>query len=189
VSGYNILSLEYFTLSIMGLLLVLDNLRITICLGTLNINKSCRKRLAISFGVFETLTPILGFVIGNSVAQIIEYWAGYVGPFAAAAYGIYIISLSRNEEKLDRITNQIWLILGLPFSLSLDNLMAGIGLGLIGFQIVPFAIIVGVCSCFVSLAGLKLGGTVRKFLYNKSQAVAGVILIAASTSLVIMQFQ
>ena len=188
-SDYSILIVEYVTLLVLGMVLVLDNLRITICLGTLNLNRPCRKRIALSFGAFETLTPILGFIIGYSVAEKIEPWLGYIGPMTTAAYGIYIISLSKNKEKLYKGSSQLWLVLGLPFSLSLDNLMAGIGLGLIGFQIIPFAIIVGISSCIVSVIGFRVGDLIRRFLFNRSLIINGTILVAVSASLVFLQLE
>lgn len=76
---------EYGALSIIGLILTMDNFRVSIGLGTLHLNKSQQKRIAVSFGLFESVMPILGVAIGNSIAILVGSWIEYLGAATVGA--------------------------------------------------------------------------------------------------------
>ena len=69
------------------------------------------------------------------------------------------------------------MVLGLPLSLSLDNLVAGGSLGMIGFPIAISVAVIGAMSALMSLAGLLLGRTAVKHLAFKSDLLGGVALV------------
>jgi manganese efflux pump family protein len=180
---YHLIS-EYGALAILGFLLTLDNFRVSIGLGTLNIDATRQKHISLAFGICESVTPIVGFVIGQSLSSSMTSLVQYIGPLIVGGYGMYVILVERFEKK-HLLIGRYWLILGLPFSLSIDNMMAGVGLGMMGFQIVPYAIILGVISGLMSLTGLRLGHAIRKYMPNKTDLVGGIVLIIISVALVV----
>jgi putative Mn2+ efflux pump MntP len=180
---YHLIS-EYGALAILGFLLTLDNFRVSIGLGTLNIDATRQKHISLAFGICESVTPVIGFVIGQSLSSSMTSLVQYIGPLIVGGYGVYVILVERFEKK-HLLIGRYWLILGLPFSLSLDNMMAGVGLGIMGFQIVPYAIILGIISGLMSLTGLRLGHAIRKYMPNKADLVGGIVLIIISVALVV----
>ena len=77
------------------------------------------------------------------------------------------------------------MVLGLPLSLSLDNLIAGTTLGMIGFPILLSVTIIGVMSALLSLAGLRLGRTAVNLLRFRADLIGGVVLIFIALTFVI----
>ena len=77
------------------------------------------------------------------------------------------------------------MVLGLPLSLSLDNLIAGTSLGMIGFPIVLSVTIIGVMSSLFSLAGLRLGHTTVNLLRIRADLIGGVVLVVIALTFVI----
>jgi manganese efflux pump family protein len=173
---------DYGALALLGFFLALDNFRVSIGLGTLNIDATRQKHISLAFGICESVTPTLGFVIGHSLSSSLTPWVQYIGPLILGGYGAYVILVDRFEKKY-MLIDRYWLVFVLPLSLSLDNMMAGIGLGIIGFQIVPYAIILGTISGLMSLTGLRLGHAIRKYLPFNTDLIGGIALIIISVAL------
>ncbi len=161
-----------------GLIVGIDNFRAGIALGAQRLSPLGRKRMSISFTVFELITPVVGLIIGNSALALVGYWSKYLGPCVLASLGIYVVcdALGPKTEKRGNLDN-FWIILGLPVSLSFDNLSAGMGLGLLGFPVLLSALVIGGVSASVSLAGLRFGSIIRKHLPLRTELFSGAFLI------------
>ena len=66
-----------------------------------------------------------------------------------------------------------WAILGVPLCLSLDNLVAGIGLESLGQPVIPTVIVIGTVSGVMSLAGLTVGRLGRLYLPASVERLLG----------------
>jgi manganese efflux pump family protein len=180
---------EYGVLSIIGFILVMDNFRVSIGLGILQLDKSQQRRIALSFGYFESVMPILGVAIGNSIAILVGSWIEYLGAITVGVYGVYLIYLNCLHRKDYMISNnnRTWMLLLflLPLTLSLDNLIAGVSMGIVGIQLFPLAFFIGCITVLTSLAGMQMGGVIIKYLSSKTNILCGIILIAIATSLIV----
>jgi putative Mn2+ efflux pump MntP len=67
--------------------------------------------------------------------------------------------------------------------MSLDNLIAGASLGLLGFPVLLSVAVIGAMSGLMSLAGLWLGGRAANFLKIKTELLGGVALILIALTL------
>jgi putative Mn2+ efflux pump MntP len=95
-------------------------------------------------------------------------------------YGIYLIVRAlrtATQEELE--AEHRWSIFGLPVPLSLDNVIAGTGLGLLGLSPLVPAILFGVITALMTLVGLQLGRIVSRFIRIRLRwdVVVGVVLI------------
>lgn len=72
-----------------------------------------------------------------------------------------------------------WAIFGLPVPLSLDNLIAGAGLGLIGLSPLVPVTLFGAITFLMTLVGLQLGRIASRFIRIRFRwdLVVGVTLI------------
>jgi putative Mn2+ efflux pump MntP len=77
-------------------------------------------------------------------------------------------------------------LFGMPLALSVDNLLAGTGLGLLGFSPVIPAVIFGVATAIMSLVGLLVGRAAAKVIPIRSDLLSGVSLITAAIVLPIV---
>ena len=80
-------------------------------------------------------------------------------------------------------------MLGLPLSLSLDNLIAGASLGMIGFPLLISVVVIGAISGLMSLAGLRLGNIAANYLRMKTDLIGGFALICIAVALAIENFR
>jgi putative Mn2+ efflux pump MntP len=112
--------------------------------------------------------------------------ADYVGPVLMGLYGLYLLLGALRKPAPEQI-DQPWVTLfGMPLSLSVDNLLAGTGLGLLGFS--PFipAAIFGLMTAVMSLAGLTIGRFAIRLIPLRPDVVSGISLITAAIILPIV---
>jgi putative Mn2+ efflux pump MntP len=173
------------TLVLLGFVLSLDSFRASLGLGALKLRPVKQAQIVIAFGLCDGVAPFLGLVIGKSLVNYIGVWIEYLGPLVLLAYGLYVIYMARRYAGREAEETGGWMVLGLPLSLSLDNLIAGASLGLIGFPIVVSVVVIGAISALMSLAGLVLGKTAVNLLKPKSELFAGLALVVIAVTLAI----
>jgi len=175
------------TLLLLGFALSLDSFRVSLGLGTLHLSRLRRLQIVIAFGVCDALAPLIGLVIGKSLLAYIGPWVEHLGPLLLCAYGVYVIYIAQRCAQREAGETDGWIVLGLPLSLSLDNLVAGTTLGMVGFPLLLSAAIIGAMSALMSLAGLYLGGTAVNFLRLRTELIGGVVLIVVALSFVVQE--
>jgi len=173
------------TLLLLGFALSLDSFRVSVGLGTLKLSRLRQLQIVIAFGVCDAIAPLIGLLIGKSLLQAIGPWVEHIGPLLLCAYGVYVIYIAKRCAGSETGETDRWMVLGLPLSLSLDNLIAGTTLGMIGFPILLSITIIGVMSSLLALAGLRLGKTAVNFLRFRADLIGGVVLIFIALTFVI----
>lgn len=73
-------------------------------------------------------------------------------------------------------SNHRALLLGLPLSLSVDNVIAGAAISFAGYPVVAAALIVGSISAAMACAGLYAGQRLRRFLPARIEVAIGAYL-------------
>ena len=173
------------TLLLLGFALSLDSFRVSLGLGTLKLSRLRQLQIVIAFGVCDALAPLIGLLIGQSLLKIVGPWVEHLGPLLLCAYGVYVIYIAKRCAGTETGETDRWMVLGLPLSLSLDNLIAGTTLGMIGFPILLSVAIIGAMSALLSLAGLRLGRTAVNLLRFRADLIGGVVLIFIALSFVV----
>jgi putative Mn2+ efflux pump MntP len=169
-------------LLILGLTLSLDNFRTAIALGGLRLKSRQAGQVALAFGLWDAVAPLMGIFLGHYVGQRIGSTAEYVGAIALGAYGLYLLLRAwhtRPPEEFD----QLWALFGLPLPLSLDNVFAGTSLGLLGFSPWLAPAIFGAITALMSFAGLQLGRVAAQFIRLRSDVLTGIALVVMATVL------
>lgn len=170
-------------LLLLGFVLSLDSFRASLGLGASKLSTMRRAQIVLAFGLCDGLAPLVGLLIGKSIVVHVGAWAEYLGPLMLCGYGVYVIYVSRRGDGDETREHGRWVVLGLPLALSLDNLIAGTSLGIIGFPLALSVVVIGAMSALMSLAGLLLGKTAVRFLNLKSEVFAGVVLVAIGITL------
>jgi putative Mn2+ efflux pump MntP len=173
------------TLLLLGFALSLDSFRVSLGLGTLKLSRLRQLQIVIAFGVCDALAPLIGLLIGKSLLEFVGPWVEHLGPLLLCAYGVYVIYIAQRCAGSETGETDRWMVLGLPLSLSLDNLIAGTSLGMIGFPILLSVTIIGAMSSLLSLAGLRLGKTAVNLLRIRADLIGGVVLIFIALTFVI----
>ena len=173
------------TLLLLGFALSLDSFRVSLGLGTLKLSRLRQLQIVIAFGVCDALAPLIGLLIGQSLLKIVGPWVEHIGPLLLCAYGVYVIYIAKRCAGTETGETDRWMVLGLPLSLSLDNLIAGTTLGMFGFPLLISVTIIGVMSALFSLVGLRLGKTAVNLLRFRADLIGGVVLIFIALTFVV----
>jgi putative Mn2+ efflux pump MntP len=164
------------SLLLIGLTLSLDNFRTAVALGAIRLSWARSVRVAVTFGFWDGAAPLVGILVGDYLGQKIGSTADYVGASALAGYGLCLVAracLTAEPEEPD----QRWALFGLPLPLSVDNVVAGTSLGLLGFSPWIAPPLFGAITMVVSLVGLQLGRAAAHFIPVRSDLVTGVGLV------------
>ena len=173
------------SLLILGLVLSLDNARLAVALGALGFSWRRALRIAVVFGLWDGFSPLVGLLIGRYFGQEIGETADLVGPIVLLVFGLYLVVRSLQTEAPEELDER-WMLLGIPLSLSLDNLLAGTGLGMLGFPPVFTAAVFGVMTALTTFVALQLGGVVARFIPIRPDLLSGVgLAITAAVVLVL----
>lgn len=119
-------------LLILGVTLSLDNFRTAIALGTLRLTRRHAVQVALVFGFWDLVAPLVGILGGDYFAETIGSTADSVGAVVLGAYGLYLLIQAWRTPPPEEL-DQRWALFGLTLPLSVDNVIAGTSLGLLGF--------------------------------------------------------
>ena len=178
---------------VLGFVLSLDNFRTSVLLGPLRMRRARMLLVAVNFGLWDGLAPLLGLLIGHYIGNAVGAIADYLGPLALLGYGAYLLiwawrvpAPGGGEEEFA----QSWTLFGLPLPLSVDNIVAGTGLGLLGFSPWLPALVFGVVTALMSLIGLVLGRLAFRLVRNRIniryEIVTGIALIVEAVVLFVL---
>ena len=93
----------FFELFLIGIGLSMDAFAVAICkgLGMERINKRDALLLALFFGGFQALMPLMGYLLGSRFASYIERWDHWIAFVLLAFIGGNMIRESREQEEED----------------------------------------------------------------------------------------
>ncbi|MEU3344879.1 manganese efflux pump [Streptomyces sp. NPDC006700] len=166
----------------LGFVLSLDNFRVAIALGTVPFGLKRAVQVALTFGLWDAVMPLVGLLIGREIGEAVGGVADVVGAVALGGYGLYlVVSALRNPEP-DELDHP-WALFGIPLTLSLDNLVAGASLGILGLSPWVAAPVFGLITAVMSLIGLQLGRAAARLVRIRADLVSGVGLIIAAAVL------
>jgi putative Mn2+ efflux pump MntP len=169
-------------LLIVGFTLSFDNFRTAIALGALRLRWRHAGQVALAFGFWDALAPLLGILVGHYSGQAMGSTAEYAGAVALGAYGLYLL-VHAGRTAVPEEFDQRWALFGLPLPLSLDNVVAGTSLGLVGFSPWVAAPMFGAITAVMSFVGLQLGRAAASFVRIRSDVLTGAALIVMATVL------
>lgn len=163
------------SLLILGFVLSLDNFRVSIGLGALQFSRGRAVRIAVVFGLWDGFSPLVGLLLGHYFGQVIGPVAEGLGAIVLGVFGLYLVVRSLRTEAPAELDDR-WALFGLPLSLSLDNLFASTGLGLLGFPPLFSAALFGTITALMAFAGLQLGRAAAHFMPIRSDLLSGMAL-------------
>jgi putative Mn2+ efflux pump MntP len=166
----------------------LDNFGASIGIGVTGIDRTTWIRIALVFGVFEAAMPVIGLLIGHSVARQLGTAADPLGGCLLGLTGSYIIltELSGDSQRFGRERRQIRggkELLLIAAALSVDNLVIGFALGTYRVEIVVAAVVFASVSAALTLIGLEIGNRIGERFGSRSELIGGVALILVGVAI------
>ena len=173
----------------LGLLLValslgLSNFAAAVGIGVSGIDARTRLRVGVIFGLFETAMPVLGLLLGRSLARALGHAAHWIGAALLIATGLYAVTQavrsphrSQDQDPAAPAGQRTGRLLVTGAALSIDNLAVGFALGTFHISLPVAAVIIGAVSVTMSLIGLELGSRIGAKTGERGELVGGLVLI------------
>lgn len=173
---------------LISLSLAMDSLSVSIA-GGMSVHKHRIRdalKVAIFFGGFQALMPVLGWFIGESFRTFISLYAPWVAFGLLAVIGIKMIheSLTQkdHEEKKNILNNKTLFFLSI--ATSIDAFAVGITLGLIKLPLLVSFLSIGLVTGILCYFGYLSGKLFARLFGNKLEIAGGVILILIGIKIV-----
>ena len=169
------------TIVIIAIGLAMDAFAVSIVSGAAykQLNVKHAFRLALFFGGFQALMPLMGFLAGLTVKQYIadyDHWIAFALLSAVGGKMIYESSkIKPAEQNLQPFNLPVLLVLAV--ATSIDALAVGITLSLLRISIAMAAIIIGLVTFVLSYVGVFIGKNLGHFFESKIEVLGGLILI------------
>ncbi len=180
--------MDLLTLVLIAIALGIDAFAVSLSAGAYLVRADSRQafRLAFHFGLFQFLMPIIGWLVGAELADIIREVDHWVAFGLLALIGGKMIKESLQEsERLKQDVTRGWSLVALSVATSIDALAVGFSLSLIGTRIVLPAVLIGVVASLMSLVGVRLGERVSGLFGRRVEFVGGAVLILIGVRIVI----
>jgi putative Mn2+ efflux pump MntP len=136
-------------------------------------------RIALFFGSFQALMPVIGFFIGMSIRDYIEdfdHWVAFGLLLFVGARMIHeSLSPKARDEKMD--TESLPTLVLLAVATSIDALAVGLSLSLLKVNVFFPAAIIGITAFVLSSFGVVIGRQSGRVLGSKVEIIGGIILI------------
>lgn len=157
-----------------------------ILLGRAKLSQAAK--IALFFGAFQFIMPVIGYAAGSTFAGIIEsfdHWVAFV--LLAFIGGKMIYEACSGEEKNDNIADPLGLknLFILAIATSIDALAVGVTFATISAPVLISSAIIGVVTFFISAAGVILGSKCGDLFGNKAEIAGGVILVLIGAKILI----
>lgn len=163
----------------MALGLAMDAFAVSVGLGG-KIMANCASwalTIGMSFGLFQALMPILGYISGKALAQYLKMFDHWIAFILILFVGIRIIFKSSEQKKGSQMEICPWMIFLLSIATSIDALAVGFTLPFLRVSLLLPVIIIGGVTFLLSTAGVFAGKISRKLAPEKCEFVGGFILI------------
>jgi putative Mn2+ efflux pump MntP len=144
----------------------------------MKVNKALK--IALFFGGFQALMPLIGWFAGLSLSfwiTPIDHWIAF-GLLSFIGGRMIYESLQNNEECAKKFNPlDTGTLITLSVATSIDALAVGIGFAVLKDSILPAVTAIGVITFFLAFAGVFIGHKCGNLFANKIEILGGAILI------------
>ena len=145
-------------------------------------------RIAFAFGSFQAVMPVIGWLAGLTLREIIknyDHWAAFILLVLIGGKMIYeSFKIKSAQKKTDMLSTTM--ILTLALATSIDALAVGIAFSfLLAGSLAVAVIIIGMITFVLSYAGFYIGKRFGHFFETGIEAIGGFILIAIGAKILL----
>ena len=177
------------TIFILAVGLGVDAFSVAIGIGATNDKKSWTPilRLSAAFGLFQFVMPIIGWLAGQTVVEIIASFDHWIAFALLALVGGKMIREGFEKEsdvaKADQTRG--WPLLLLSIATSIDALAVGFSFSILKNPILFPAVIIGMVCFAMTTVGMIFGKVLAKLFGRKVEIFGGLVLIAIGVKILI----
>jgi putative Mn2+ efflux pump MntP len=170
--------MDLISILLLSVGMAMDTTSVSITLGlTLKCNIKYALIIAIFFGGFQGLMPILGWFSGIYLQGFVSTFAPWIAFLLLFLIGIKMIYESfSNEEDVCAIFSLKELII-LSIATSIDAFAIGVTFAILNTPIITPIIIIALVTFILSFIGVYIGKNIGHLFENKIEIIGGLVLI------------
>lgn len=141
-------------------------------------------RIGMIFGAVETITPLLGWLLGRAASNVIasvDHWVAF-GILSLIGCKMLYESVQKEREETKK-THSLRLLIFTAIGTSIDAMAVGATLAFIDANIVLVAAMIGCATFLMVTLGIMTGHYIGTKAGRYAEALGGVCLIAIGTSI------
>jgi len=175
----------FWELLILAVGLSMDAFAVSVCKGlsSKKANFAGMAKCGIWFGGFQALMPLLGFFLGSLFSEqivAVDHWIAFT---LLALIGANMLKETFSNDcdcNCDKNADfSVKTMFTMAVATSIDALAIGVSLSMVGGVNIWLAVaLIGITTCLLSAAGVKIGSVFGSKFEKKAQIAGGVILIA-----------
>jgi putative Mn2+ efflux pump MntP len=138
---------------------------------------------ALTFGVFQAFMPAMGYLLGQSFAELVNKVQHWIAFILLGIIGLNMIKEAYQEYKQPAACctdYQIFTVKNLMFqgiATSIDALAAGVTFAALNNNIIVSISVIGIITFLCSLCGVYIGKKFGSLLGVRAKFIGGIILI------------
>ena len=170
---------------LLGVGLAMDAFAVSICKGLAmrKVNKKQVVIIALFFGGFQAIMPVIGWLLCKGFQTYIEAFDHWIAFALLAFIGVKMIIETLREKEDDVVIEEMdppldmKEMLMLAIATSIDALAVGISLAALDRPIVESAAIIGVVTFVISIIGVYIGNFFGNRYKKRAELTGGIILV------------
>ncbi|MBQ2824541.1 MAG: manganese efflux pump [Oscillospiraceae bacterium] len=181
----------FIELFLIGVGLSMDAFAVSVCKG-LNmrdkINYKHAGLIALFFGGFQALMPIVGYFLGvnfESLIKSFDHWIAFVLLAFLGGRMIYEAVTEKDDEEAADGSLKIKELFMLAIATSIDALAVGITFAFLSVNIWSAVSIIGATTFILAFAGVIIGNKFGSRYKSKAEIAGGIILILIGTKILL----
>ena len=174
---------DFLSIFLIAIGLSADCFAVALSGGISNVNHSWPRilRVSFSFGLFQALMPVIGWLAGIIVVEFIadyDHWVAFALLTIVSGRMLWeSFRPERSEEKEVDITKGL-LLITLSIATSIDALAVGLSFAFLNVNIPMASVTIGVVAFLVTTIGFMVGKRASKIIGKRAEAIGGLILLA-----------
>lgn len=182
----------YLEIFLTGIALAMDAFAVSICKGIKmpKLRKSHIVIIAVFFGGFQMLMPLIGWLLGSQFVQYISKFDHWIAFALLAFIGVKmaIESFKHEEEECCKCASKLDLkeLVVLAIATSIDALAVGITFALYpDINILSSISIIGIVTFIICAGGVVIGHKFGAKFKSKAELLGGIVLVIIGLKLLI----
>jgi putative Mn2+ efflux pump MntP len=143
-------------------------------------------RTGLIFGVIETITPLIGWGIGQVATQYVESWDHWIAFTLLLVLGMHMIynGIKHEDIEEEKPNQHSFLILAITaFATSIDALAVGVGLAFVNVNILVAASAIGLATTVMVTIGVMLGRVLGTVVGKRAEIIGGIVLMLVGATI------
>lgn len=182
--------MNLFTTILLALGMSVDAFAAALARGAGSLHYTWRQtvKTALIFGIVETITPLIGWLVGSMTQKFIAEYDHWLAFGLLLALGLKMIwgALHDDDDEAaaadkNRTDTTLLLTVITAIATSIDSMVVGVGLAFLDANIWLTALAIGTSTTIMAAIGLRLGRLLGQKIGSRAEMAGGVVLIGIGT--------